>query len=132
MCPSTTKYLSPLLSYMCLLRVTGQAGPWLPAQPPHSARDYEMSSPRGKRAMCGPHTTAEAVCGPRKGCVLRPGHQVEPDELGSVLRVGEHDRPVVLVDHPSVVRGHGFLELRGVEPPGFLAGRLGDLVVDHV
>ena len=38
---------------------------------------------------------------------LGPGYQVEADELGRVLGVGEHDRPVVLVDHPAVVGGHG-------------------------
>ena len=64
--------------------------------------------------------------------LLRPRHQVEADELGRVLGVGEHDGPVVLVDHPAVVRGHVLLELRGVEPAGLLARRLGDLVVERI
>src|SRR6266542_268616 len=60
------------------------------------------------------------------------GRQIEAELLGGVLRVRDHDRPVVQVDHAAVVRGHVLLELRGVEETGFLAQRLGDLVVDDV
>src|SRR3954451_13778551 len=60
------------------------------------------------------------------------GLQVEADELGGVLRIGEHDRAVVLVDHAAVVGGHVLLELGRVEVPGLLAERLGHLVVDDV
>src|SRR5262245_31096627 len=58
--------------------------------------------------------------------------QVEADELGGVLRVGEHDRPVVLVDHPAVVGRHVLLELGRVEVAGLLTEGLGDLVVVEV
>src|SRR4051812_45774547 len=61
-----------------------------------------------------------------------PCGQVESDVLGGVLGIGEHDRPVVLVDHPAVVGGHRLLELGRVEEAGLLAQRLGDLVVDEV
>src|ERR1039458_1974996 len=49
-----------------------------------------------------------------------------------VLGVGEHDRPVVQVDHAAVVRGHVLLELRGVVVTRLLAKRLGDVVVVEV
>src|SRR5215471_11075007 len=60
------------------------------------------------------------------------GRQVEAEVLGRVLGVGDHDGPVVGVDHAAVVRGHVLLELRLVEEAGVLAQRLGDLVVDDV
>src|SRR3954463_7680725 len=62
----------------------------------------------------------------------RSRREVETDVLGGVLGIGEHDRPVVLVDHPAVVGGHVLLELRGVEVAGLLAECLGNLVVDDV
>src|SRR6266516_6855241 len=67
--------------------------------------------------------------------LLRPrlalgGRQVEAEVLGGVLRVGDHDGPVVGVDHAPVVRGHVLLELRLVEVARVFAQRLGDLVVD--
>ena len=65
------------------------------------------------------------VADPLVGC------EVESDVLGGVLGVGEHDRPVVLVDHPAVVRGHVLLELGGVEEAFLLAEGFGDLVVDE-
>src|SRR5580693_4625496 len=64
--------------------------------------------------------------------VLLRRHQVEADVFGGVLRVGEHDGPVVLMDHPAVVGGHVLLELGRVEEAGLLAERLGYLVVDDV
>src|ERR1700685_1332359 len=67
------------------------------------------------------YTSASSACG-----------QVEADVLGGVLGVGEHDRAVVLVDHPAVVGGHVLLELGRVEEAGLLPQRLGDLVVDEV
>src|SRR6266550_8833426 len=60
------------------------------------------------------------------------GPQVEPEVLGRVLRVGDHDGPVIQVDHAAVVGGHVLLELRRVEVAGLLAEGFGDLVVDHV
>src|ERR1700722_15580550 len=66
------------------------------------------------------YTSPSSACG-----------QVEADELGRVLGVGEHDRAVVLVDHPAVVGGHVLLELGRVEEAGLLPQRLGDLVVDE-
>src|SRR5580698_7318897 len=57
------------------------------------------------------------------------GGEVEPDVLGRVLGVREHDRPVVLVDHAAVVGRHVLLELGRVEEAGFFAEGLGDLVV---
>src|ERR1700722_345099 len=62
----------------------------------------------------------------------RRRNQVEAEEIGGVFRVGEHDGPVVLVDHPAVVGGHVLLELGGVEEARLLAERLGDLVVVDV
>src|SRR5215475_6756365 len=58
--------------------------------------------------------------------------EVEAKVLGGVLRVGDHDGPVVGVDHPAVVRGHVLLELGLVEVARVLTQRLGDLVVDDV
>src|SRR5690242_1749826 len=58
--------------------------------------------------------------------------QVEADVLGGVLGVGEHDRPVVEVNHAPVVGRHVLLELGLVEVPGLLAERFGDVVVDEV
>src|SRR5215813_1641262 len=58
--------------------------------------------------------------------------EVEAEVVRGVLRVGEHDRPVVGVDHPAVVGGHVLLELGLVERAGLLAQRLGDLVVDDL
>src|SRR5215469_2704939 len=60
------------------------------------------------------------------------GDEVEAEVLGGVLGVGEHDGPVVLVDHPAVVRRHVLLEFGGVEEAWLLTERLGDLVVDDV
>src|SRR3984885_15909785 len=77
-------------------------------------------------------TAAPGVVYPARTPPLGPGYQVEPDELGRVLGVGEHDRPVVLVDHPAVVGGHVLLELPCPDPAGLLARGLGDLVVDEV
>src|SRR5512142_3023253 len=62
----------------------------------------------------------------------RLGGEVKAEVVGGVLRVGEHDRPVVGVDHPAVVGGHVLLELGLVERAGLLAQRLGDLVVDDL
>src|SRR5256885_11732593 len=64
--------------------------------------------------------------------LLCRGSQIKAEILGGILRVGEHDRPVVLVDHPPVVGGHVLLELRGVEVARLLAERIGDLVVHNV
>src|SRR5690348_6757322 len=58
------------------------------------------------------------------------GGEVEAEVFRGVLRIGEHDRPVVLVDHPAVVRGHAFLELGGVEVAGLLTQGFGNVVVD--
>ena len=66
------------------------------------------------------------------GFLTSEGLQVEADELGRILRVREHDRPVVLMDHPAVVGRHVLLELRRVEPARLLAGGLGDVVIDEV
>src|SRR6266496_5932666 len=106
MCPSTTKYFSPLLSYKV---------------PP---KDLDGCGTEPVITGSVPQHAASKL---RKCPGLRPGHQVETQVLGRVLGVGEHDRPVFLVDHPAVVGGHGLLELRGVEPPRLLAGCLGDL-----
>src|SRR6476661_9647462 len=64
--------------------------------------------------------------------LLLEGRQVEADVLRGVLGIGEHDRPVVLVDHPAVVRRHVLLELRGVVVALLLSQGLGDLVVVEV
>src|SRR6478735_7276682 len=64
--------------------------------------------------------------------LLLEGRQVEADVLRGVLGIGEHDRPVVLVDHPAVVRRHVLLELRGVVVALLLTQGLGDLVVVEV
>src|SRR5437660_9955938 len=71
---------------------------------------------------------------PRSGEVpLRGGGgEVEAQVVGRVLRIGEHDGPVVGVDHPAVVGGHALLELGGVEVAGLLAQGLGDIVIDEV
>src|SRR5690348_5730287 len=63
---------------------------------------------------------------------LPPRSEVEPQIFRRILGVGEHDRPVVLVDHPAVVSGHVLLELGGVEEALLLAERLGDLVVVEI
>src|SRR5215213_1792111 len=80
--------------------------------------------------------TAPPVCSGRVRLVWTEGsgagRQVEAQEVGGVLRVGEHDRPVVLVDHAAVVSGHALLELGRVEPALLLAGGLVDLGVDDV
>src|SRR5262245_66603978 len=60
------------------------------------------------------------------------GRQVEAEVLGSVLGVGDHDGPVVGVDHAAVVGGHVLLELGLIEGARLLAQRLGDLVIDDV
>src|SRR5258708_16020980 len=62
----------------------------------------------------------------------RSGRQVKAEIVRGVLRVGDEDCPVVGVDHPAVVRGHVFLELRLIEIAGILAQGLGDLVVDDL
>src|SRR5690349_22453709 len=114
---STMKYFSPSFSYIVVPPGTG--GSCLVA--------------------VAVAVAASAAAGPRRGpAAARPGRrrlvgdQVETDVLGRVLRVGEHDRPVVLVDHPAVVGGHVLLELGLVEEAWLLAERLGDLVVDEV
>ena len=69
----------------------------------------------------------------RPGSSVADGLEVEVDVLGRVLGVGEHDRPVVEVDHPPVVGGHVLLELGGVEPALLLAeGLVVDIGVDEV
>src|SRR6476620_9322218 len=60
------------------------------------------------------------------------GDQVETELFGRVFGIGEHDRPVVLVDHPTIVGRHVLLELGGVEEARLLTERLRDLVVDDV
>src|SRR5882757_661131 len=60
------------------------------------------------------------------------GHEIEVEVFGGVLGIGEHDGPVVLVDHAPVVGGHALLELGRVEPTLFLAGGLVDLAVHEV
>src|SRR5215470_16927598 len=96
MWPSTTKYFSPFFSYT--------------VSPPCQVYG-QMSSlptyPGLRRAARVP--------------LRRDRGEVEAEVVGGVLRVGEHDRPVVGVDHPAVVGGHVFLELG-----------LGDLVVDDL
>src|SRR6478735_1604538 len=62
--------------------------------------------------------------------LLLEGRQVEADVLRGVLGVREHDRAVVLVDHPAVVRRHVLLELRRVVVALLLPERLRDLVGD--
>src|SRR5680860_824935 len=57
--------------------------------------------------------------------------EVEAEVVGGVLGVREHERPVVLVDHPSVMRRHVLLELRRIEVALLLTERLGDVVVDE-
>src|SRR6478736_5898124 len=64
--------------------------------------------------------------------LLLEGRQVEADVLRGVLGIGEHDRPVVLVDHPAVVRRHVLLELGRVVVALLLSEGLRDLVVDEV
>src|SRR6516225_4644345 len=106
MCPSTTKYFSPLLSYMCLLKrqVTGcGTEPVITGSvPQHAAskiRNCIFPAVRARSPRC-------RVCGPRFGRPsfpgsaekLRPGDQLESEGLGRVLGVRDHDRPVVLVD----------------------------------
>src|SRR5580693_7953134 len=113
MCESTMKYFSPSFSYKAFASLIGFPDLlWLirtAARAPASARARAGVSGSG-------------------GC----GREVEADVVGRVLRVGEHDGPVVLVDHPAVVRRHVLLELGRVEEAGLLAERLGDLVVDDV
>src|SRR5580692_8172742 len=113
MCESTMKYFSPSFSYKAFASLMGFPDLlWLirtAARAPASARARAGVSGSG-------------------GC----GREVEADVLGRVLRVGEHDRPVVEVDHAAVVGRHVLLELGGVEEPGLLAEGLGDVVVDEV
>src|SRR3954463_15653106 len=66
------------------------------------------------------------------GSARLQGLEVEAEVLGGVLRVGEHDRAVVLVDHAAVVGGHALLEVGGAERPLLLAERLGQFVVDEI
>src|SRR5262249_2457633 len=108
MCESTMKYFSPLCSY--------KAPPWV------SRRSYGhfRSYPRGA-GLSRP--------APRAVSQLGPGDQVEAQVVGRILRVGEHDRLVVQVDHPAVVRRHVLLELGRVEVARVITERLGDLVV---
>src|ERR1700733_8151472 len=103
---STMKYFSPSFWYTL---------------PPHWAAGY----------LIGPLAISTRPRARRRLGLARG--QVESDVVRRVLRVGEHDRPVVLVDHPAVVRGHVLLELGRVEEAGLLAEGLGDLVVvdDH-
>src|SRR3954467_14147857 len=61
---------------------------------------------------------------------LADGLQVEVDVFGGVLRVGEHDHPVVRDDHAPVVGRHDLLEVVVAEVRP--AERLGDLVVGEV
>src|SRR4029077_14063873 len=76
-----------------------------------------------------PRGAGDVQPAPRGACRLRLGGQVEAEGVGRLLPVGEHDRLVVEVDHPAVVRGHVLLELGRVEVARFIAERLGDLVV---
>src|ERR1700733_9321712 len=110
MCESTMKYFSPSFSYKANASLAISRSLW---------------QTRRARAPGWPGRG-------QAGQFLGARREVEADELGRVLRVGEHDRPVVLVDHPAVVRRHVLLELGRVEEAGLLAERLGDLVVDHV
>src|SRR6185437_1378863 len=117
MCESTMKYFSPSFSYKALRL--------LQVPDPLCVRCRDRFT--AARAPGGNREARAGVSGS-----VRRGAEVEADVLGGVLRVGEHDRPVVLVDHPAVVGGHVLLELGGVEEALLLAQRLGDLVVDEV
>src|SRR5260221_6522850 len=77
-----------------------------------------------------PDVLAESRAPPTS--LRRCGREVKAEIVRGVLRVGEHDRPVVGVDHPAVVGGHVLLELGVVERAGLLAQCLGDLVVDDL
>src|SRR5215470_19563272 len=107
MWPSTTKYFSPFFSYT--------------VSPPCQVYG-QMSSlptyPGLRRAARVP--------------LRRDRGEVEAEVVGGILRVGEHDRPVVGVDHPAVVGGHVLLEFGLVERAGLLAQCLRDLVVDDL
>src|SRR5687768_12414030 len=67
----------------------------------------------------------------RVALVGGPRRQVESEKVRRVLGIGEHDRPVVLVDHAAVVGGHVLLEL-GVVERALLAEGFVDLGVDDV
>src|SRR5690349_8079487 len=84
-------------------------------QTPHSVRT------RAARGMSSPRRAGISR--------LRPRGQVEAEVFGRILRVGEHDRLVVVVDHAAVVGGHVLLELGRVEVARLITERLGDLVV---
>src|SRR4029453_12059478 len=60
-----------------------------------------------------------------------PRRQIESEEVRRVFGIGEHDRPVVLVDHAAVVGRHVLLELVGVEC-ALLAEGFVNLGVDDV
>src|ERR1700761_8601776 len=114
MCESTMKYFSPSFSYKAKRLLT--EFPDLCGLIRTVARAPGRNSPgRGRGDGSG-------------GC----GGEVEADVLGRVLRVGEHDGPVVEVDHAAVVGRHVLLELGRVEEAWLLAEGLGDLVVDDV
>src|SRR5258708_27359238 len=75
-----------------------------------------------------PDVLAESRAPPTS--LRRCGREVKAEIVRGLLRVGEHDRPVVGVDHPAVVGGHVLLQLGLVERPGLLAHCLRDLVAD--
>src|SRR5215212_10187258 len=90
------------------------------------ARSAGRTGPPAGRGCAGPAARDRGSAG-------RGGQaEVEAEVLGRVLGVGEHDRPVVLVDHPAVVGRHALLEVGRGERPGLLAECLGQLVVDEV
>src|SRR6476620_7326611 len=111
---STMKYFSPSFSYMVVPPGTGD---FLPGRLTVGGSGQRRRGP------------AAGTRGGAAWSAALVGDQVEADVLGRVLRVGEHDRPVVLVNHPAVVRRHVLLELGRVEVARFIAERLGDLVV---
>src|ERR1043165_4764248 len=103
MCESTMKYFSPLCSY--------KAPPW-----DNRSKRKTAISVRTRAAPGCLERRSRARSSP-----LRPGGQVEAEVVGRVFRVGEHDRLVVEVDHPAVVRRHVLLELGRVEVPRLIA-----------
>src|ERR1700691_3626073 len=128
MCESTMKYFSPLCSYkappsssLC------SGGVYTPLSATTCLK--QMRNTCFSRAARG-----EVPPAPRSGLSdwLPTGGEAGVHVRGCVLRVREHDRPVIEVDHPAVVRRHVLLELRGVVVAGLLAERLGDVVVDEV
>src|SRR3954470_19747780 len=88
---------------------------------------------RGKHPTAAARRIARAtVGGKRLSAALDLRREHVADELGGLLEIPEHDRPVIHVDHLAVVGGHVLLELGGVVVALLLAERLGDLVVDEV